>query len=428
VNPVAAKRYPEIDFLKGLACALMLFGHALRVKMPPPGAGDKILLHLMDFSGPIFFFVSGMNVMTFMERNRDKPGFAATKFYLWSAALLFSLGYCYNLAQRTLGFLDIFQCVAICTAVVYLLLRTRLPTWAHFLIVGAIYLVYLNFRVGLQFNPLFVQIHNSLTPTTPMAEMMHPEHGDELYNALRPATRFWFAYFSPFFWIVFFYIGALCYRSVTGEGARAWPWAVFFAAIMLVAPFAGRQTFAPGKSLLDAVFLKDFLELGVRGIPSYVLMTLGGAGLAYLFCRRFYRGAAAFRHRAARWLAAQFEGLGKESLMFLVVHWVFVLLVILLARAVTGALGRTAPGEIDGYLRATVALVATMFAVPRLAAVRDRWSARPHFGRRMGVAMALCLLLAFPARIFVFGVSLGFAFVFPYLRGRLRKKYTTTSG
>ncbi len=427
-DAVKAVRYHEIDMLKGLACLLMLIGHAIRAQMDPPGAFDKVVLHIMDFSGPIFFFVSGMNVMTFLERNRDKPGFGATRFYLAAAALLFFLGFTYNLNRGSVGMMEIFQGVAMGTAFTYLLMRTKLPTWAHFVLMAALYAAYLWFRVRVEVHPGFAHFRE-LRATIPLgSDLLVPgiiESVRELGKNVGPLGRLLFVHFSLLPWVLFFHTGALCYRSLGAHPAREKFWWIFFIALVAVSPFVGRWIF-------PHLFLATFVDLMLRGIPSYVTMTLGGAGLAYLISRRIYRGAENMRGRLGHWLAARLELLGKESFMFLIVHW-WIISTILGAVLI---LNRTTGGEttwwLDPYARAALTIVATTFAVPWFANLRNRWSRVKHYGRKVAVAMIVSFVLtvlmlpasAFWALYFSYGTSFGFAFVYPTLRQRLRRRYT----
>jgi hypothetical protein len=195
-----------------------------------------------------------------------------------------------------------------------------------------------------------------------------------------------------------------------------------------------RKFFGHGAPLLDSIFFRNFLELTVRGIPSYVLMTLGGAGLFYLASRRWYPGASAVRWRPAGWVAARMEFLGKESLLFLVVHWLCVSLSSALGGMVEWTMDVSEPPMALAYLRGGVALVLTLAALPPLARLRDRWSKSRRYGLKVGVAMGASLLLIgyFAPRLpplayyLTFITSFGFAFVYPYARGRLRQKYTTS--
>jgi len=424
-------RYYEVDMLKGLACILMMIGHAIRVQMPPPGPIDKVILYIMDFSGPIFFFVSGMNVMTFLERNRNKAGFAAGKFYLASAALLFVLGYTYNINRASLGIMDIFQGVAMCTVVVYLLMRARIPTWLHFVIMAALYGLYLVFRVRLELNqilPGFTELKASIPSG---ADFMHPAMQEAMKTLVRDlgfGRRLFFVHFGVLAWISYFYMGALCYRSVTTNEKVAWRWAILFVVLCAGAPFLSLGGIFPH------MFLDSYIDLMLRSIPSYVFLTLGGAGVAYLVSRRLYRGAVNYKNSFGRWVAARLELLGQESLMFLVVHWWMISTVMLVMRIIN------APAQLQGqplwelnvYARSLIVMLGVIVLVPWLAKLRDRWSRASAYGLKVGlfmfgaIVLAVMMVMVAPplAHYLTYGSSLGFAFLYPYLRGRLRKRYT----
>nr|TFG51936.1 MAG: hypothetical protein E4H34_05705 [Hyphomicrobiales bacterium] len=365
-----------------------------------------------------------------MERNRDKPGFAANKFYLGAAALLFFLGYTYNINRASLGIMDIFQGVAMCTVVVYLLMRTRIPTWLHLVIMAAMYGVYLAFRIRLEMNlilPNFTELKASIPSG---ADFTHPA----IMNAMKAVVgdlgfvrRFLFVHFGLFAWISYFYMGALCYRSVTARAGVAWRWAIFFLVLCVSAPFLLRDIF-------PRMFLDSYIDLMLRAIPSYVFLTLGGAGLAYLLSRRYYRGAINYRNRVGKWVAGRLEMLGKESLMFLVVHWWMISTVMLVVKIFNAPANfRGLPGwDLNIYFRSLIVMAGVIYLVPWLAKLRDRWSRTGSYGLKVGVVMfasivlAVMVLFAAPplAHYLTYGSSLGFAFLYPYLRGRLRKRYT----
>ncbi|MDP8223714.1 MAG: acyltransferase family protein [Candidatus Lernaella stagnicola] len=434
-----AVRYHEIDMLKGLACVLMLVGHAMRSRMPVPHTFDKIVLHFMDFSGPIFFFVSGMNVMTFLERNADKPGFRATRFYLAAAAVLFVLGFTYNL-NRASPVMDIFQGVAVCTVVVYLLMRLRMPTFVHWLIVIGFYAVYLlTLRLPVEIAPRFAEFRE-LRAQVPLASDLFVSGISPalaaLFAAIRPLQRWTMIHFGFLQWITFFYVGALCYRSVTRPKPRTWPWWALFGVLFVVGPFLGWGVFGRGQNLLDAIFLDTFLDLMLRGIPSYVAMTLGGAGLLYLVSRRHYPGASEYQNPVLRFLADRSEMLGKESFMFLIVHWWLISTVLAVEHAL----------PLNPYLRSALVIAGTVFFVPVFARLRDRLAAKSSFATKTAVFMIAGLMLTFlslgiigglvrgfgPSPYYIeiplyvsYLVSFGFAFVYPTLRLKLRRRYTT---
>lgn len=440
MKPVAkpSVRYHEIDLLKGVACVLMLAGHAVRAHMPAPGAIDKVVLHLMDFSGPIFFFVSGMNVMTFLERNGKKPGFRAGRFYIAAAAVLFVLGFSYNL-NRVSPVMDIFQGVAVCTVIVFLLMRLPLPTFMHWLIVAALYAVYLlTFRIPVEMTEHFSAFRAARAQVPLASDLIASGVGPalaELLRAIGPLKRWTMVHFGFFPWLPFFYVGALCYRNVTGDKPRtAWWWGLF-ATLLVLGPLAGRRIFGAGQPLLDALFLDTFLDLMLRGIPSYVMMTLGGAGLTYLLARRFYRGADAVTGRVTGFLARRFELLGRESFLFLILHWWLISTLLAFEHAV----------PLNPYLRALLVTLGTGMLIPLFAAWREKLAARPKFATRAAVLMIVSLVLTFLSFGVVagltrrfgtspyfleiplyisYGVSFGFAFIYPTLRLKLRRRYT----
>jgi len=424
--------------LKGLACVLMLIGHAIRVKMHLPGVGDKIFLYIMDFSGPIFFFVSGMNVMTFLERNRNKPGFQEKRFYLAAAVLLFFLGYTYNINRASFLFCDIFQGVALCTIVVFLLMRTKLPTAAHFIIMIAFFALYTQFRVRLQLDRIsglenFTSLKNQLNSENSLVEYIPVLR--EFMRQLGPIRRFLFVHFSLLPWVVFFYTGALTYRSITMRGRSTKPWWALFATLFALGPI---MHLVDRGRVFPQMFLDSYLDLMLRCIPSYVFMTLGGAGLAYLLSRKIYPGAANTTHRFGKWLAVQIERLGKESLLFLIVHWWVIASVRMPTEMHNWMVAvKRLPGPprfgLNIYLRSALVLVVVMLLIPLLARLRDRWSRTRFFVPTIVAVMVISILLAFvliflggPAlgNYATYGTSFGFAFLYPHLRGKLRRKYT----
>ncbi|MBZ0272780.1 heparan-alpha-glucosaminide N-acetyltransferase domain-containing protein [bacterium] len=374
------QRYHEIDLLKGLACYLMLVGHAMRALpagLPSLSAFDKIVLYIMDFSGPMFFVASGMNVLTFVDRNRGKPGFSMTPFYLASAAVLFFLGYTYNFSVMSIlfGVPDIFQGVAICTAVLFLVARFSPPAWVYLVLAGVAYAIYWPVRMNLE-------------PTR------------EAILAMPLWERQLFAHFSLFPWIVFFLIGAALYRTRTREGEIA-------IGALFVAMIAG-------SFLLPQAFFGDMFQLMLRGVPGYVLQTGAASGLIFLVMRHLYRGAGKNR------LLGALEFAGLESLLFLILHF-FLIVMSLFLLPKSGM-----------YTRAVIIVAATAVTLPLFARLRERFSKRASF---VGGAMAVLLVTfvfgvvlsgrAFPvSRLFAFASAFAFAFVFPDLRAKLRARWT----
>ena len=208
----------------------------------------------------------------------------------------------------------------------------------------------------------------------------------------------------------------------------AWRWAILFVVLCAGAPFLSLGGIFPH------MFLDSYIDLMLRSIPSYVFLTLGGAGVAYLVSRRLYRGAVNYKNSFGRWVAARLELLGQESLMFLVVHWWMISTVMLVMRIIN------APAQLQGqplwelnvYARSLIVMLGVIVLVPWLAKLRDRWSRASAYGLKVGlfmfgaIVLAVMMVMVAPplAHYLTYGSSLGFAFLYPYLRGRLRKRYT----
>ncbi len=385
----ASKRLHEIDLLKGLACYLMLFGHALRARsvgLEELAMAHKIVLYIMDFSGPMFFIASGMNVCIFWDRSRAKEGFNVTKFYLAQAAALFLLGYTYNLSIASLFYLhgapDIFQGVAVCTAFVFLITRFRSNAIVYLLAAVAMYAIYWPVRM-------------KIDPT-----------GDTL-KTMPFVMRQLFAHFSIFPWVVFFLIGAAAYRT---RGKWEWALAALFVVMLVVSIF------------LPQAYFGDIYQLVFRGVPAYVLQTGGGAGLIFLLMRHVYKGAG-----NSKFLAG-LEFAGVESFMFLILHYFLIVLTFFypFTKEITPA---------HMYARGAFIIVGTAFLMPRFCAWRDRISSRDGFTNKalwvLGISFFLSLVISMagPAgfylgRLIGFVAAFSFAFVFGPIRQKLRVKYT----
>ena len=208
-------RYHYIDFLKGLACAMMLVGHGFRIRMGAPILPEKIMLYAMDFSGPLFFFLSGMNVMTFVEGSAKKKNFQSTTFYLLAAAALFFFGFTYNVNRQSIYNLDILQCVALCTAFVFLMMRTKIPMWGHLLILAFLFLIYEQFRFRLEWNqiiPQFTDMRDAIALDATIRDPQVLKLMNLMTVKLNVMQRWLFTYFGFLPWVLYFYIGALSFH------------------------------------------------------------------------------------------------------------------------------------------------------------------------------------------------------------------------
>ncbi len=383
------KRLYEIDFLKGLACYLMLFGHALRARsvgLDELAFVHKIILYVMDFSGPMFFIASGMNVCIFWDRSRKKEGFAVTKFYLAQAVVLFVLGYTYNLSIASLfifhGAPDIFQGVAVCTAFVFLITRFRSNAIVYLVVAVAMYAIYLPVRM-------------KIDPT------------GETLKAMPFLQRQLFAHFSIFPWVVFFLIGAAIHRT---QGKWEWAMAALLGGMVIASVF------------LPQAYFGDIYQLVFRGVPSYVMQTGGVAGLLFLLMRHVYKGGGKSK------ILRALEFAGVESFMFLILHYFLIVL------SFPFPFGKEIT-PLHMYIRGVAIIVGTALLMPRFVRWRDRVSQQDGFVKKafwmLGIFFALSLVISaagpagfFIGRLLAFVSAFSFAFVFGPVRQRLREKYT----
>jgi len=408
---------------------MMLIGHAYRVQMPAPDTLGKIMLYLMDFSGPIFFFISGMNVVTFVDGSAKKPGFDATKFYLLAAAALFLMGYPYNFNRGSIYYMDILQCVAICTAFVYLMMKSKLSVWSHLLIIASLYAIYMGFRLKLEHNQIITNFTLMRDAIPDGAGFNHPGVTrvvtvfKENFNLFE---RYTFFYFSFLPWIVFFYTGALWYREALKKPERQGLWIALFAGLLLIGPFAWRWDF-------NYLYLDSFVDLMVRGIPSYVFITLGGAGLITIFTKRKYGGPQSISNK---WLAAflaRIELLGKESLLFLMVHW-WVITSLMNIQNFYNHLAFQMDWPIATLIipvRAVLSLGIMLFLLPYFIRLRNLLisSWQGVFGIVAAMVISAGLMYVFKPislpfyHYLSYGLSIGCGFLYPWVRGKIRVYY-----
>jgi hypothetical protein len=213
-----------------------------------------------------------------------------------------------------------------------------------------------------------------------------------------------------------------------------------FVATLAIGPFAGRELFGRGLPWLDAITLHTFLDMMLRGFPSFLLMGLGLSGVIYLGSRKWYRGASGYQGRAANWLANEVEYLGRESFMFLILHWLLISTTLALAHLQGLATFVFGLPEItlSPYGRVALVTAGVVLLIPPLARLRDRLAQWEFFRPAMFAVMILSIALSYPigwvlrsmeARLFVtYGASIAFAFVYPTLRVDLRRRFTAPLG
>jgi len=152
----------------------------------------------------------------------------------------------------------------------------------------------------------------------------------------------------------------------------------------------------------------------------------------YLLSHRYYRGAESYRG-PLRWIWLRLEILGKESFMFLILHWLLISTFFLAVHLGERFTGYTL--DLNPYLRAALIVAGTALLIPPLARWRDRLAGRPHFATKallfLGGSLFAALIFGMVTRdkeigLYVtYGASMAFAFVYPTLRIKLRRRYTT---
>ncbi|NLH50526.1 MAG: hypothetical protein GX444_18280 [Myxococcales bacterium] len=418
MTPRADDRIGYIDLLKGLACLIILYVHAVTPRVDLMKLPDLAVFTLLFFSAGLFFFASGMNIVNFLNRHRDDPPRQVGRFFLAAAAMLFGLSICYSVNHSSLRLPQIFQGIALCTAVTFLLLRTRLPNWALILVALALYALWL---------PYWVRVEPLVAPLRSLSFNEEVRLFLPWANGRGPFERFFLLHFSLLPWVSYTLAGAATYRSIRQNPAAADRWWLFYALLPLVGLLS--YLFLPWRQPL---FLRSYPDMILRNYPLPFFVWLGLTGLALLTAARWYAGGEEIRSAIGRRLVGYLEFLGRESFLFLVWHW-FVLTVLSLFLAVLLRNPGYAASRWSIYFPwfvTTVVVVATMPWAQRLG---DRWRRHRHFVLEASLVLALGTtpgLISFalrgtvrlPAIFSSFAACLAFAYLYPVLREKLRRR------
>jgi hypothetical protein len=410
-----ATRDRDIDFAKGFACLCMAMGHIgfllnIPVLRTPMWVPDVVVA---EISVALFFMASGMNVLHFVDHNKEKKGWGPTKTYLITNALLFVCGFAYNINRNSLGLMDLFQGIAVACVITYIPFRRKWPTWA--IVVIAIELFFISFGFSV-ISDAEVPHGYIVVSARQFADSLLPgyPHGDLMGNYLAMLTelthlplwrRFLFVHFSALPWASYALIGGVIFRLAKSK----WEWTlwVLFAAALLAS------------FLLPFFIERNMVDYYCRGKADYVFRYLGLDGMLFLAFRRFYTGSS----KAGQWV----ELIGRESFLFFIVHWIFM-------EVLTFPYGLQTP---ERHLLIT-ALVYTgvTLVIRRLAPIRDRGVNSRSYAVKWFTAMIVFSVIA-AGMIYgmpmpqYFNVNLGhmlsipaalaFAMGFPALRSILRK-------
>ncbi|MBZ0273348.1 DUF1624 domain-containing protein [bacterium] len=407
--PVSRRR--ELDFLRGLALIVMTIGHPLRANVYGEDVTvDPLRLlynHYGELFSALFMFASGINVQNFLASAARHPNLNATRFYLKSSVALFALGWTYNLCVGTSLFIDIIQAIAIGTLVTYIFLRMRAPTWLM-----TLYVLFVFFAALAIVGP---------GPIT-----------DATMERVRP-IRYFIAFFGPIPWTGFFIYGVIVDRtSRAASGRRRW----MIAGALL---FAFAHLLPPLRGTTPAVFL-------LKANARYLVMAAGLLPLLLTIGETFYRGESKAGRAIEYW--------GQESLVFLVVHWVYIFYIGIALSVAVPNIGDNPAAWITGL--ATFALMTV--SVRPIAAWRDAWAKRAGFLKWALAAFVFAMwgwstmmarlgklafqagqlitqidltlsatptyLTFFAKQNFAFLAALTFCFIYPSLRARFRRTST----
>ncbi|GEM_PF-894340 len=295
-----------IDFAKGLACLLMAAGHTQYYTLwhPHSGLDYTILWLIAEFAIPLFFMASGINVVTQVERMKVDASARPTIAYLGSIAWLFFLGFVYSLNRRTLGMMDLFHCVAMGTAVAYIVARRAWPTWS------IVTLALGSFALAASFSYDPIPITKEMIDLTSFISMKsattHMIMADIYHNAVLGLAwwrRLLYVHFAFVPWVGLFMLGVALKRVYrTKWEAVLWILGLTIFAAGLLIPFT------PPRG--DVGFF-------LRGKGDYVTRLLLMGLVTMIPLMRWYK-------HSRRGLRGMTELIGKESFVFFVCHWVVI--------------------------------------------------------------------------------------------------------
>lgn len=397
---------------------MMLIGHALSPNLLHMGIPGWLLVSIVTVAAPMFFFASGMNVVTFYDAYSQKPGFKVTRFYLTSVAVLFVLSYTYTINRMGFGMWQIFQCIAVSTGLTLLLVRKKLPTWAMLTIFFVGYIIWFRF-----WNTINIDL--GIIRAVSEDRQIFAE-SVKFIHSLPPLMRYTFAHFSVLPWACFVLIGATTYRSIRANPGKRDRWAIFYGA-MFIFGLISRRIWPS-----QPVWLNNIMDLFFRNFPLYFFGHLGLAGLFIIALDVWYAGADAARNKIVKRALGLIEYCGKESFVFLIWHWLVLSVVQMLYMplAADSVLGE-APWK--HHMIYVIALPLTLMTIRFAVRLGERWRATDSFNITAALVLGLGTLLSLAAlgtgritfaMLISFAPCLAFAYSYPKIRFWLRKRYS----
>ncbi len=380
----------DLDWIKGIACIFMLMLHAVvMIGVPTHHYLWTIQFQLIHQFYAWFFIASGMNVWRSASRDMTREWKRATAGYLLLAVALFALGIIYSMNRRMLWQMELFQGVAACTAVSYIILRRNWPNWA--LVAISVLLFGATADWGYHYyGKLPADQLNALIPRLFDPQTWHDfplvVNGEALRNSfanpeLRPLVidrlhrlfnllviyeypwwkRFLFVHFSLAPWVAWFLLGGVLMRVARSKHEK-WLWMLFVA--FLAASFY--PVYYVPRIQMDFYF---------RGKVDFLFWSSGVAGISILLTRRYYKGKAK--------LNQAIEFIGRESFMIFILQWLFVDFICL----PLGLLG-TRTGQAMWKLFPLMQIgtvVVTFFLTRWFANLRDRSILKQNYLRFWGI-------------------------------------------
>jgi hypothetical protein len=329
--PALKRRDGDLDWIKGIACIFMLMLHAVvLVGVPNHGKLWTIQFQVIHQFYAWFFMASGMNVWRSVSRDIGRDWKVTTTGYLSMTLMLFGLGIIYSINRRMLWQMELFQGVAACTAISYLVLRRQWPNWAlvaiSVLLFGATADWGYSYYGKLSPETLDVLMQRLFDPTTwreypliinaralafpindPVMRQTVFDQFHKMYNLLIVYEyswwqRFLFVHFSLLPWVSWFILGGVLMRMAGGKNEKyLWILLIGFLGLSFYPPY-----YVP-RIQMDFFF---------RGKIDFLLWSSGIAGISILLARRYYR--------SERKINKAIEFIGRESFLIFILQWLFV--------------------------------------------------------------------------------------------------------
>ena len=410
------RRDGDIDFAKGLACLMMVFGHTgfymgICVERPPCLSWTWILA---ESSVALFFMATGMNVIHYVRHNENKKGWGPTRTFLITNLALFILGLSYNLNRQSLGLMDLFQGIAAAAFITYIPFRRKWPSWAIAVIAIEFFLI--AFAPNLTLDDTVTSGY-IVVSTKEFIQSLNPNyaHADLMGKYLTMMTqildiplwkRFLFVHFSVLPWTGCALLGGLVMRHARSR-SESFLWLLFIGALLASLTFP----FFQARHAVDYFF---------RGRPDYVLRHVGIAGIIVLGLRRAYVG----RGKWPKWV----EFVGRESLLIFIAQWVLIEFLTIFIRPRVSIISLLLFTALIYWL---MTMIVRFFAKRRDKGIDSMSYVKKWFGIQISFSIIAAVLhfgIDMPghtninlAHLFSFVSAIAFAMAFPSLKTVLKK-------